>query len=91
MPGLGKKIQGERNLSSKNRIIRLSAGSNNCESTLRRKPELMWWMREPETQIINRQDCMKRSTIKMEEICFEKLGCITFQYIVEILVEILTR
>ena len=32
MPELGKQIQGERDLSSNNRIIRISAGSNNRES-----------------------------------------------------------
>ena len=34
LPELGKQIQGERDLSSNNRIIRISAGSNNRESTV---------------------------------------------------------
>ena len=35
LPELGKQIQGERDLSSNNRIIRISAGSNNRESTVK--------------------------------------------------------
>ena len=34
LPELGKQIQGERDLSSNNRIIRISAGSNNREFTV---------------------------------------------------------
>ena len=34
LPALGKQIQGERDLSSNNRIIRISAGSNTRESTV---------------------------------------------------------
>ena len=33
MPELSKEIQGERHLTSNNRIIRISAGSNDREST----------------------------------------------------------
>ena len=34
MPELGKQIQGERHITSNNRVIRISAGSNNRESTV---------------------------------------------------------
>ena len=34
LPELGKQSQGERDLSSNNRIIRISEGSNNRESTV---------------------------------------------------------
>ena len=34
LPELGKQIQGERNITSNNRVIRISAGSNNRESTV---------------------------------------------------------
>ena len=34
LPELVKQIQGERDLCSNNRIIRISAGSNNRESTV---------------------------------------------------------
>ena len=37
LPELGKQIQGERDLSSNNRKIRISAGSNNLESTVLNK------------------------------------------------------
>ena len=34
LPELGKQIQGERHITSNNRVIRISAGSNNWESTV---------------------------------------------------------
>ena len=34
LPELGKQIQGDRHLTSNNRIIRISAGSNNREFTV---------------------------------------------------------
>ena len=34
LPEFGKQIQGERDLSSNKRIILISAGSNNWESTV---------------------------------------------------------
>ena len=34
LPELGKQIQGERHITSNNRVIRISAGSNNRESTV---------------------------------------------------------
>ena len=37
LPELGKQIQRERHLTSNNRIIRISAGSNNRESTVHEK------------------------------------------------------
>ena len=38
LPELGKQSQGERDLSSNNRIIRISEGSNNRESTVYLSP-----------------------------------------------------
>ena len=34
LPELGKQIQGERHITSNNRVILISAGSNNRESTV---------------------------------------------------------
>ena len=36
LPELGKQIQGERHITSNNRVIRISAGSNNQESTVQK-------------------------------------------------------
>ena len=42
LPELGKQIQGERGLSSNNRIIRISEDSNNRESTVNIMPKLSY-------------------------------------------------